>query len=144
MQRTINDTLDYIMFLTRHVRKKNVSGAILTVLLELRCPEYHEGFGYLREAIFLKYVNSDMRFGPIYRAIAEMHDVGTTSNQVEQDIRAVIGTAWANRDDETWAYIFPEDRKGILCKPSNGRFIARCACLMELWMECCEEDCYAG
>lgn len=144
MQCTIDDTLEYIMFLTRHVRRRNVPGAILAILMELRCPEHHDGFGHLRKAIFLKFSNSDMRFGVIYRTIAELCDSGTTTNQVEQDIRAVIGTAWVNRDEEKWECLFPAERKGSISRPSNGKFIARFACLMELWNDICEEECYAG
>jgi len=141
---TIDDTMSYILFLTRHVRRRNVHSAILAVLMELRCPEHHDGFGYLRKAIFLRFSNSDMRFGLIYQSIAEQNDTGTTSNQVDQDIRAVIGTAWMSRVEEKWAYFFPEDGNRIQTKPSNGKFIARFACLMELWNDCCEEGCYAG
>lgn len=141
---TIDDTMSYILFLTRHVRRRNVPGAILAVLMELRCPEHHDGFGYLRKAIFLKFINSDMRFGLIYQSVAEQYDTGTTSNQVDQDIRAVIGTAWTSRVEEKWEYIFPTDERELPTKPSNGKFIARFACLMELWNDCCEEGCYAG
>ena len=144
MQYTIDDTLNYILFLTRHIRRRNVPGAILAVLMELRCPEHHEGFGYLRKAIFLRFGNSDLRIGLIYQSIAELCDTGTTTNQVDQDIRAVIGTAWACRDEEKWELVFPTDEKTAPGKPSNGKFIARFACLMELWNDCCEEGCYAG
>lgn len=144
MQHTIDDTMNYILFLTRHVRKRNVPGAILAVLMELHCPEHHDGFGYLRKAIFLKFKNSDIRFGILYQTVADMYDTGTTSNQVDQDIRAVITTAWTNRSEEKWAYIFPTDTDKALSKPSNGRFIARFACLMELWNDYCEEGCCAG
>lgn len=141
---TIDETLEYILFLTRHVRRRNVPGAILAVLMELRFPEHHDGFGYLRKAIFLRFGNSDLRFGVIYQSVADLYDIGTTSNQIEHDIRAVIGTAYTNRDEEKWEYIFPTDGKEIQAKPSNGRFIARLGCLMELWNDCCEEGCYAG
>ena len=144
MQHTIDDTLKYILFLTRHIRRRNVRSAILAVLMELRCPEHHDGFGYLRKAVFLKYSDSDLRFGVIYQSVAEECDTGTTVNQVDQDIRAVVGSAWSHRDAEKWEYVFPADEKGIQTKPSNGRFIARLGCLMELWYDCCEEECYAG
>lgn len=144
MVRTIDDTLNYILFLTRHVRKRNVPGAILALLMELRCPEHHDGFGYLRRAIFLRFQDLDLRFGRIYQMIVESCDPGTTTGQIDQDIRAVIGSAWAVRDAERWDYIFPAGGDGMQIKPSNGRFIARIACLMVLWNDCCEEECYVG
>lgn len=143
MQYTIDDTLNYILFLTRHVKRRNVRGAILAVMMELRCPEHHNGFGLLRKAIYLRFLESDMRFGIIYQSLADLCDPGTTVNQVEQDIREVIFTAWTNRDEEKWQYVFPAARDGDFPRPSNGKFIARFACLMELWNDCCEEGCYA-
>lgn len=144
MEHTIDNTLEYIIFLTRHIRKGNVPGAILAVLMELGFPEYCDGFGYLRKAIYIKYCDSCIRFSAIYLSIAQKYSPGADSNQIEQDIRAVINLAWKVRDTEKWCRFFPTDKNGWLDKPSNGRFIARFACLMELWNDIREEVSYAA
>lgn len=144
MNVAINDTLDYILFLTRHLRRGNVRAAALAILMDLGFPEYSDGFGYLRAAIIIRVGNAYLRFGTIYQQIARMQDPGTSEQLVEQGIRGVITEAWKYRDMEKWMIVFPPDGKGKLEKPSNGKVIAKFACLLELWQDCCEEVSYAG
>ena len=144
MENTINETLEYILFLTRHIRKGNVRAATLALLLDMGFPEYAEGFGYLRQAILIRFGNEYLRFGAIYRRIAELQGPGTSDQQVEQDIRSLILEAWKYRNVEKWLIVFPSDGRGKQERPSNGKTIARFACLLELWQDCCEEVSYAG
>lgn len=144
MNATINDTLEYILFLTRHIPKGNIRAAALALLLDMDFPEYAEGFGYLRQAIVIRVGNEYLRFGAIYRTIAEELGPGTSELQVEQDIRGLISDAWKYRDVDKWLIVFPPNGKGIQERPSNGKAIARFARLLELWRDCCKEESYAG
>lgn len=144
MNSTIDKTLDYVLFLTRHIPKGNVRAATLAILMDFGFPEYSEGFGYLRTAIIIRIGNAYLRFGAIYQRIAEMQGPGINEQQVEQDIRSLIAEAWKYRDIDRWMTVFPPDGRGKLEKPTNKKVIARFACLLELWKDCCEEVSYAG
>lgn len=144
MTATINETLEYILFLTRHIPKGNIRAASLALLMELGFPENTEGFGYLRAAIIIRVGKAYLRFSTIYQKVAEMQGPGISDRQVEQDIRSVITEAWKYRDVEKWMIIFPPDGRGKPEKPTNGKLIARFGYLLELWQDCCEEVSYAG
>lgn len=144
MNSTIDKTLDYVLFLTRHIPKGNVRAATLAILMDLGFPEYSDGFSYLRAAIIIRIGNSYLRFGAIYQRIAEMQGEGISDQQVEQDIRSLITEAWKYRDINRWMLIFPPDGRGKLERPTNGKVIARFAYLLELWRDCCEVVSYAG
>ena len=141
---TINETLEYILFLTRHVPKGNIRVAALALLLDMNFPEYSDGFGYLRQAIVIRVGNEHIRFNAIYQEIAELQGPGTIDLHVEHDIRSLIAEAWKYRDVEKWLIIFPPAGKGKQERPSNGKTIARFARLLELWRDCCKEVSYAG
>ena len=144
MDCTINETLEYILFLTRHIRKGNIRAATLAILMDMGFSEHSEGFGYLRSAILIRVGDAYLRFGAIYRRIAEMYGSGTSDKQVEQDIRALITEAWKYRNADKWLIVFPPNGNRKQERPSNGKVIARFACLLELWRDCCEEVSYAG
>ena len=144
MNSTIDKTLDYVLFLTRHIPKGNVRAATLAILMDLGFPEYSDGFSYLRAAIIIRIGNCCLRFGAIYQRIAEMQGPGVSDQQVEQDIRSLITEAWKYRDTTRWTLVFPPDGRGKPERPTNGKVIARFAYLLELWRDCCEEVSYAG
>ena len=144
MNVTIDKTLEYILFLTRHIPKGNVRAAALAMLLDMEFPECSEGFGYLRQAIVIRVGNEYLRFGAIYREIAEQQGPGTNELQIEQGIRSLIADAWRYRDVDKWLIVFPPDRWGRTMRPTNGKTIARFARLLELWQDCCKEVSYAG
>ena len=144
MNSTIDKTLDYVLFLTRHIPRGNIRAATLAILMDLGFPECSEGFGYLRAAIIIRCGNSCLRFGAIYQKIAEMQGPGISDQQVEQDIRSLITEAWKYRDVNRWLIVFPPDGRGKQERPTNGKVIARFAYLLELWKDCCEEVSYAG
>lgn len=138
---TIEKTLKHVLFLTRRFDENDVESAILVILLELGFSTQSDGFYYLREAILLKYRNPSQRFAKVlYPAISGYHDPGIGSMQIEQAIRSAISSAWCIRDEEEWSYFFSVG-KGMK-KPSNGEFISRIACILELWHRCYKEVCY--
>jgi hypothetical protein len=114
------------------------------MMMDLGFPESSDGFGYLRAAVVIKVGNMYLRFGDIYQRVAHLHGEGTSIQQVEQDIRSLIGDAWKYRNVSKWMIVFPPDGRGKHERPTNGKVIARFANLLELWENCCEEVSYAG
>lgn len=142
MEHTVDDTIVYVLFLTRHIRGGDVPAALLALLVELGFSPSWDGFGYLRKVILLRYENPDQRFNELYREVGQLFSPAIGGEQIEQAIRAAIDAAWKNRDDADWRYFFP-NRKGKAAKrPTNGDFIATMACVMELWRSGCREVCY--
>lgn len=139
MNYTVNDTLVYVLLLTRHIRSGDVPRAILAVLLELGIQPHSDGFSYLRKAIYEKYCNPDHRLSTVYQAVSQLNNASPDTILVEQAIRTAIDAAWKNRDDEIWSLFFQQDKYGRTKRPSNGEFIAQIACLMELWYGCSKE-----
>ena len=139
MGHTVNETLVYVISLACDVRKGDVPAAILALLIELGFQSSADGFGYLRKAIHIRYLNSDLRLTEIYEQIVCTSDSGITVNQVEQAVLSAIDNAWKNRDVEKWDYFFSERRTGNKKRPGNKEFIAQIACFMELWFSHCQE-----
>jgi len=142
MEHTVNETLIYVISLACDVRRGDVPAAILALLIELGFQSSSDGFGYLRKAILMRYMEPDRRLAEIYTKIVGSSDSGATTNQVEQAILSAIDSAWKNRDTEKWDYFFSEQRTGKKKKPGNKEFIAQIACFMELWFSHCQEVSY--
>lgn len=141
---TIDDTLEYVDLLTRHVRKGDVPAAILALLAELGFQAHMDGFVYLRKAILIKCKNYDLRLAEIYEEIIRISADKIGYTQVDQAIRSAIETAWKRRDREVWDYFFSERKTGKRKKPTNYEFIAELGCVMELWCSKYKEGSYAG
>lgn len=138
MERTIDDTLRYVLMVTRHIPKERVKGAILAVLMDLGFSATLDGLAFTREAVYLRYEDDLLRFNMIYGMIAQRCGLGGDTDPVEQGIRKSITHAWKNGSRRKWLLIlYPEQR--MEC-PTNGQFISRFACLMQLWRDCYEEE----
>lgn len=140
---TIDDTLLHILLLTRHLDRENIPAAILAILIELGFSPQSDGFGYLRDAVFLRYQNRNRRMSVIYSMIGESNDPLVEWRQVEQTIRNTIAAGWKYGSKLEWDYFFPPSRYGKNMPPSNGDFIAMMACILELWQSCSKEAVYA-
>ena len=138
MATSVNDALQYTFESLRHIRKGDIPSAVLILLIELGFSPQSDGFGYLRKAICRKCVDPDQRLAELYACIGGMYTPQIGSFQVEQAIRSAIGGAWDTGKLEIWAFFFPKDREGNLKRPSNGEFISRLACMLELWSICRE------
>lgn len=143
MDCTVDDTLSYVLFMTRHIKEGDVPAATLALLMELGFQSNVDGFWQLRDAIVLKYTRYHMRFGEIYTEVGSLYGIRTGSKQVEQTIRDAINAAWDNRNEITWGYFFSHKRTGALIKPSNSAFIGNMACTMVLWNSSRKEAYYA-
>lgn len=144
MEYRIDNTLDYILFLTRHIPRRSIRSAALVMMMDIGFPESSDGFGYLKAAIIMKAGNLCLRVGDIYQRVANMQDLETNDQQVEQGIRSLIGDTWKHRDTLKWMIYFSTEGNGIQERPTNGKVIARFGNLLQLWQDCCEEVSHAG
>lgn len=137
MDKAIDETLEYFMFLARHIKRDDVPSAVLLALIDMEFQAHTDGFGYLRDSISIKSHNPKMRLSAAYQEIIHNYNDQIDSAQIEQTIRSSITSAWKTRNDNKWGYYLPEF---IRCakKPSNNEFISRIACIMELWRSCKE------
>ena len=139
---TIDKTLDYVLFLTRHFARDDLESAILVLLLDMGFTTHSDGFNFLRQAILLRYHNSGHRFTKaLYPEVGRKAIPEAGTDQVEQSIRNAITAAVGCGDEELWRCFF-SDRNGNLIRPSNAEFISRIACILELWHRCCKEVAY--
>lgn len=139
MDGTIDDTLRYVLLVTRHIKRGCVRSAILAVLMDLGFSESLDGLTFVRLAIFFRFENMLLRFNTIYTMVAEQFGLGPDSNLIEQAIRGSIEGARKNGSEEKWLLVCPPETEGEK-HPSNGRFISRFACLLQLWQDCREEE----
>ena len=135
MECSLDESLQYIVFLTRHIPEEDISSFILVVLLELRFQSHLDGFVYLRDSIERKYENRRKRVNAILLELATLYNPETDYANIEQSIRHCIAIAWKKRNREKWIKCLTSDyyAEG---KPSNASFISHVACLAELWKKC--------
>lgn len=137
MHNDIGDTLEHILFLSRHLQGLDTRHIIKVFLLELNVPAHLDGWSYLIEAIQLQMEDpNQMITKQLYPSVARRCGGGLTSGQVERTIRTVIDSAWKMRDDVIWRRYFQVMPNGEIRKPSNAVFIARIAELMDLLDGC--------
>lgn len=141
MDYTINDTLEYIISLTRHIPAGDCWAATTALMIELDFLPHEEGFDYMRESILHNVENRNVQMNESYAKIVETYSGKITPSQIEQSIRRLIKLTWKQKRLEKWTYIYPEDRLMQSYCPSNKALIGRIACLIKLWSRC-EVNCY--
>lgn len=139
MSYTVGDTLEHLLFTTRHIRRGDVQAAILLVLMELGIPEQYDGFYYLRRAVYLKYQNEAMNLSAIKQRISEECGPGTASGQIHQAIHAAIAQGWDHGDHEAWTYYVCGIEAEPVQRPTINALVCRLARVMELWCSCSRE-----
>lgn len=144
MRSSVDTTLVYMISLTRHIRKGDVSAAALALLVQLGFQSYVDGFGYLRKAVCFKCQDPDMRLSAIYQKIVEAYEFTIDQNQIEQAMLSAIKFAWENREAEDWDYFFSAKRMKKTTRPTIKEFVAQIGCVMELWCSYCEEVCHGA
>ena len=136
---TMDDTFQHVLFLARHLNGCELTGAVITILLELGVPTKGAGFDYLKSSVVLYCSSSSPALEKdIYTAICALYSLGQNTGSVEQAIRRTITLAWADRDERMWGRYFPMDDNGNFPRPSNAEFISRIGKVVELWQECCK------
>lgn len=130
-----DETLKYVLLFSRIFDKQDVQSVMLVILLDLGFHPGNDGFRYLQSAVELWRAESMPSLSKdIYPAISRRFHAGEGWKHVEQAIRRAITAAWNERDAKTWSIFFPEH---VGC-PTNKDFIARLACIIELWQNCKE------
>lgn len=95
---------------------------ISELLLSFGISTKHNGFDYLKEAVFLMMQDPGQPVTKVlYPAVAAV--CRCASGHVERSIRSALDAAWNHRDTGIWQKYFPDaDRR-----PSNAAFITRLA-----------------
>ena len=136
MEGSIPQTLEHVLFLSRHFRKEDMDSVILAILLELHIPSNADGFQYLRKSIAYVCRNPQHTYlSSVYDAVAP--DCGTYA--ASQAIHRAIQKGRKQGNPVCWDYYFPSNGHGILKCPSNSVFIFEIARVVELWLSCTEE-----
>lgn len=143
MVSTIDETLEHVLLLARHLRKCDVSGVIIVMLMELGVPTKCIGFEFLKRAILLVYQDPTRALSKdIYQEITVLYSQNS-EEQVDQAIREVIGKAWKTGSDDAWGWYFAYNGQKRPKKPTNAEFITRLARILELWNRICDKEvCY--
>ena len=140
MESTINKTLNHVLFLARHLKKCDIGGAVIVVLMELGVPTKSMGFEFLKKAILLQRKDPTRSLtNDIYLEIT-LHYRQTSEEQVEQCIREAIKLAWRRGSRKACDWYFAYDGQTIANKPTNSEFISRIAYIVELWQECKKKE----
>lgn len=139
MQHTIDECMDYVLTITRHVRREDTASAIVVILIELGFQVHTDGFGYLLDAILIKKAHLRMRMSAVYDEIIRRNDESVGYNQIEQAIRSAIRNAWKRGNRDIWLYYFSENEISTK-SPSNNVFISKMAYMTELMYRDREES----
>lgn len=124
--------LRYIAFLAKHLDKNDVSSAVTAILMAMNFQEQSDGYKYLKKGIVLYFQKAEhVVMKSIYIDVAREYAV--KSWHVERSIRYAVEQAWMSGSSEIWMKLFPPNQNGEVENPSNGRFIARVAQILELW-----------
>ena len=135
MNSTIDKTLEHVLFLARHLDRRNIRGAIIVALMELGVPTKCIGFELLIHSIVLQYKDPVRALTNDIYLETTLRYRQTSEEQVEQAIREVIKFAWKKGCREAWDWYFSYGGKSVSHRPSNSEFISRIAYIIELWQE---------
>lgn len=107
---------------------------VTSMLLALNIPSHRKGFRYCRMGILMCARDPNLQVTKtVYPEIAK--EFKTTKLAVEKAIRAVIESAWENRNDSLWRQYFPSAPNGKIPKPTNTQFLFRLADALEMGQE---------
>lgn len=138
MKCTIEGTLKHVLFYSKYLNNFDLQSVTVAVLIELGVATKRNGFDYLKKAVMLLYEEPVSQVTKdIYPAVGACYSPAVGKLQVEQAIRSAINEAWKNRDEDVWAYYFPQGKK-----PSNAEFISGIVRFLELLRGCRKEAAY--
>lgn len=133
---SIDETLDYVVFLAKRIPDGNVTYATLMLLLDLSFPSHMDSFEPIQKAIVLKIQNPNLQMFEIYLEVARYFKIDAKA--VEIGIRSSISCAWKHGSFVKWSYFFPNHiSKGK--QPTNKEFISQIAYVIRLWSICNKE-----
>ena len=110
------------------VSQQQLDTTITGIIKEIGVPAHIKGYGYLREAIQMVYLDIEL-LGSVtkilYPEIAKKF--GTTPSRVERAIRHAIEVAWNRGSYESISAMFGYTVHHLKSKPTNSEFIAMIA-----------------
>lgn len=133
-ENAINAALTHILSFVEWLAYQDRKNLVSALLLELGMSAKSDGFEYLLYAIpsYMK-DHEQSATKEIYPDAAKSVRGNGSSDQVEKAIRSAIKATWKTNNSEVRAIYFPPEIYGTTEAPSNMRFIARIARLLELW-----------
>lgn len=108
--------------------QNSIETMVINLLRGLGVPVKMVGYKYLRDAIMIAVKDTDALMSVtknIYPEIADIH--GTSSGNVERNIRYVIEATWNRQDDYKYGTEIGRLFKGTNKKPTNSEFILICS-----------------
>lgn len=108
--------------------QNNIDSMVVNLLRSLGVPVKMVGYKYLRDAIMIAVKDADALMSVtknIYPEIADIH--GTSSGNVERNIRYVIEATWNRQDDYKYGTEIGRLFKDTNKKPTNSEFILICS-----------------
>ena len=139
MNYRIDNALEYILHLLRHLPASNVPQAIEMLLCHLNFEVHLEGFEYTKQAIYLKSISKELRISEIHLQIIQNSSVNTNTRALEQSMRQAVKHAWSLRNEEIWTALIPEYLWKTGC-PSSGMLVTYLAYLICLWSSCAADN----
>lgn len=127
----MDQTLESIAFLVRHLKPEDFRSAVKCILIQLYVPT--DSIGYRCLVITIPMYHDDPEQSltkEIYPAVAKCLNCFSWK-KVEKNIRDAISVAWHDRDIAVWQRFFPKERR-----PSNGEFISRISEILGVWEAC--------
>jgi len=135
---TITETLEHVLFLTRHLNNCDSQGIAVVILMELGVPTKCVGFEFLKRAILLFYEDPTRALSKdIYQEI-KLKCKLSSEEQVDQAMRDATSKAWSSGSTKAWRWYFAYNGESLQHKPSNAEFITRIARILELWQRICK------
>lgn len=129
----MDQLLEMIAFMARHLEPGNFCAAVKCVLIQLHIPTDSKGYRCLILAIPIYHSDPGQSWTKeIYPEVARLTDC-VSWKAVERSIRMAISCAWGLRDPTIWACYFQRKRK-----PSNGEFISKISEMLDVWMACAQ------
>ena len=136
MKNAMTATLEYLSFLSKHIKKSDTRMVLESSLIALGISSKDKAFRYLSEAVLLYHRDPSLLVvDGIYKEIAAAEE-NCTVQRVEITIRRAIGKAWQKRDKKTWRRFFPNCERMWPKAPTNRNFIAALADFLSLWEGC--------
>lgn len=137
MHTNIDEIIEHMTFLSRHLKSHETKSIVVVLLMELDVPTKYVGFDYLQTTICLYCEDpSGAALEGVYSKVAAQYGNGIYEKQIEQAIRSALKSAWSHRNPKIWEIYFRPDME----KPTNLEFISRIARLVEIWKGCYIEE----
>ena len=140
MKSRMNDALRHAKKRAKLLSRCSTAYIIHISAKELGVPRGRDGGEYVRIAVRMLCENPSRKLSNgVYLAVGMAAENPAGEDQVEQAIRAVIKSAWDERDDDVWGCYFPATDSWKVKCPSNKDFLMALVDYVGMWEVFCEE-----